>query len=135
MEKKLTGRCLCGGVRFTANGKPISTVNCHCEDCRQATGAVFGTVLYFHQDNIRIYGSLKDHTHISDRGTTVQKQFCGTCGSTVFTCPASWPNLIGIRAGCITQPAAIKPERNVFMNSRIESTSVDLDLQQFPGMP
>ena len=135
LEQKLSGRCLCGNVQFAANGEPISTVNCHCDDCRQTTGAVFGTVLYFQRGDIEIHGVLNAHTHKSERGTEVQKRFCGNCGSTLFTYPAAWPDLIGIRAGCITQPAKITPKKNVFMSSRLDSTSVDPNLQQFPAMP
>jgi hypothetical protein len=33
------GRCLCGAVRFTADGPPKWTGYCHCQSCRRHTGA------------------------------------------------------------------------------------------------
>jgi len=37
--QRLTGRCLCGAVRYEC-GAPISPAAfCHCESCRRASGA------------------------------------------------------------------------------------------------
>ena len=118
MEQKLAGHCLCGAVHFKAKGEPVSTVNCHCEDCRRATGAVFGTVLYFRKADVEIRGALGTYTHVPDRGTEITKNFCTTCGSQLFTGSSAWPDLIGARAGCITPPADISVERNVFMDTK-----------------
>jgi hypothetical protein len=96
---------------------------------------VFGTVLYFRRVDVVIKGALGAYTHLSDRGTEISKQFCPTCGSNLFTRPAAWPDLIGIRAGCIDQSAAILPERNVFVDSRLDSTPLDPTLPNFPRMP
>src|SRR5947208_1769811 len=34
----LTGRCLCGGVRYEIDGEIGSVVYCHCSQCRRASG-------------------------------------------------------------------------------------------------
>jgi len=132
---KLSGHCLCGAVSFTAHALPISTVNCHCADCRRATGAVYGTVLYFRRSDVSAKGILGSYSHRSDRGTEVVKKFCPTCGSQLFACAAAWPDLIGVRAGCIDQPQAVRPERNVFRASSLDSTPIDPALPEFQGMP
>jgi hypothetical protein len=33
------GHCLCGAVRFSADGEPKWTGYCHCQSCRRHTGA------------------------------------------------------------------------------------------------
>ena len=40
-----SGNCLCGRVTYKCYVKPKTIFNCHCEDCRRATGSVFGTNL------------------------------------------------------------------------------------------
>jgi hypothetical protein len=35
----LTGGCLCGAVRYQAEGEPLYAGFCYCEDCRRASGA------------------------------------------------------------------------------------------------
>lgn len=135
MDTTLTSRCLCGQVTVQATGTPRSTVNCHCLDCRRATGAAFGTVLYFDKEAVRISGDTASFDTQSDRGTTVSRHFCPFCGSQMIVHAASFPKLVGLRAGGIEQSDKVAPQRNVFMASRITSTPVDKTLPGFPGMP
>jgi len=133
--KTLTGRCLCGEIFCTATGDPVSTVNCHCTDCRRATGAVFATVLNFPDESVEISGTLSSYQSASDRGTEVTRQACAICGSQMFTRSSAWPELLGIRAGCVVETDRIAPQRNVFVSSKIPNTSLDPNLPQFPRMP
>jgi len=135
IKKVLTGQCLCGLITCTATGDPASTVNCHCSDCRRATGAVFGTVLYFQKEKVQIIGAFSGYDHVSDRGTIVRRMFCPSCGSQMFARASVWPDLLGIRAGCIRQTERIVPQRNVFVSRKIESTPLNPDLPRIDAMP
>jgi hypothetical protein len=135
MDYPIKGHCLCGAVKFEATAGPISTVNCHCTDCRRITGAVYGTVLYFEGDDVQISGALSGFEHTSDRGTRLTKQFCTNCGSQLFALTSAYPTWIGIRAGCIEETADIKPLRNVFVDSKIHSTPLDGALPAIARMP
>jgi hypothetical protein len=126
---------MCGAVKFTATGDPVSTVNCHCTDCRRTTGAAFGTVLYFNKEQVVVCGAVAGYTHLSDRGTEVTRSYCPNCGSQMFSSAAAWPNLFGVRAGSIEQTERIMPQRNVFVASKIESTVLDPTLPQISKMP
>ena len=35
----LAGGCMCGAVRYEADGAPFHATLCHCVDCRRAGGA------------------------------------------------------------------------------------------------
>ena len=43
MEKKesLTGRCICGQVKYRITEKPLFTQACHCKDCKIITGSSY----------------------------------------------------------------------------------------------
>ena len=43
MEKKesLTGRCICGQVKYRITEKPFFTQACHCKDCKIITGSAY----------------------------------------------------------------------------------------------
>src|SRR5262249_45546402 len=47
MSKKYTGHCACGQVAYGFDTEPTFIANCHCTDCKRASGgemATFGAV-------------------------------------------------------------------------------------------
>lgn len=77
---RMTGQCLCGAVKFTADNANVNMGTCHCDMCRKAcSGPYFAvecedSVRFENEDNIGRYDS-------SEWG---QRGFCTTCGSTLF---------------------------------------------------
>ncbi|MGP1397316.1 MAG: GFA family protein [Inquilinaceae bacterium] len=131
----LSGHCLCGAISFHFDGDIARTVNCHCVDCRHATGAAFGTAVFVPADGLRISGEPRAFTHLSDSGSTMTKLFCATCGSQMFGRNSRREGIVGIRAGVIDQVDAVKPAMNVFGVSAIPSTPMDPSLPVFERMP
>ena len=43
MSKKYTGHCACGQVTYGFDTEPTLTANCHCTDCKRASGAEMTT--------------------------------------------------------------------------------------------
>jgi hypothetical protein len=39
--QRLTGQCLCGAVRYSVANEFLYAANCHCSNCRRATGSAF----------------------------------------------------------------------------------------------
>ena len=131
----LSGKCLCNKVSYSCNTEPIAIFNYHCKDCRKATGSVFGTNLFFSENNVEINGKLSSFKHISDSGSTMTKFFCPCCGSLMFGKNSSKKNVISIRAGTVDQIKKIKPTINIFMDSKVPSTIIDKKLKQTNRMP
>lgn len=71
----VTGGCLCGKVRFSANGQPKRVGICHCHDCRKHHGALFYAAAIFPESSVSIEGKTGDY-----KG----RHFCPECGSSVF---------------------------------------------------
>ena len=130
-----SGKCLCGKVTYSCDAEPVAIFNCHCEDCRRATGSVFGTNLFVPEEMIKIFGEVSSYTHTSDSGSTMTKRFCSSCGSLLFGRNSAKKNVISVRAGTVDQVELIRPMINVFMDSKIPSTSVDKNLKQAARMP
>jgi hypothetical protein len=38
MKKKYTGHCACGQVTYGFDSEPSFVANCHCTDCKRASG-------------------------------------------------------------------------------------------------
>jgi hypothetical protein len=130
-----SGKCLCGKVTYNCHAEPKAIFNCHCEDCRRATGSVFGTNFFVPEDKVEIFGEVSSYLHTSDSGSTMTKKFCNNCGSLLFGKNSAKINILSIRAGTVDQLALIKPAVNVFMESKVPSTSIDQNLKQASRMP
>ena len=42
-DKPVTGRCLCGDIRYEYRGAPLKILHCHCESCRRHTSSPVAT--------------------------------------------------------------------------------------------
>lgn len=130
-----SGKCLCGKLTYDCHAKPEAIFNCHCEDCRRATGSVFGTNLFVSEDQVEIFGEFSSYSHNADSGSTMTKLFCSNCGSLLFGKNSAKVNVLSVRAGSVNQLDVIKPVVNVFMQSKVPSTSIDQNLKQALKMP
>ena len=130
-----TGSCLCGSVNYKSNSDPLVIQNCHCDQCRKATGSVYLTNLFIKEENFEITGEVNNYTHLSDAGNNMTKYFCPKCGSQVFGKNSGRPGIITIRAGTVNEKDIIKPIRNLFLKSKVPSTAIDSNLEACEGMP
>ncbi|MBS29353.1 MAG: aldehyde-activating protein [Alphaproteobacteria bacterium] len=132
---KLSGQCLCGNIAFSTDTEILRAANCHCADCRGATGAAFATLLTVDEDALTITGTPKAYGHKADSGADMEKLFCPDCGSQMFARNSNRPGTLSIRAGVIEQTDEVKPAFNLFGDSKIASTPLDPDLPLFDRMP
>jgi len=132
---KLTGKCLCGKVSFSADTEIKMMANCHCSDCRAATGAAYGTLVFVDETALSISGTPKVFKHKSDSGSDMEKLFCPDCGSQMFGRNSNRPGVVSVRAGVLDQSDLVKPAVNVYLSSKIPSTPIDPELKGFDKMP
>jgi len=120
-----SGGCLCGSVRYKVSSDPSFVLNCHCEDCRRSTGSVYGTNVFVDEDKVQITGEVSLYVHTADSGNEMTKRFCPNCGTLLFGNSSGRQNSVSIRAGTIDQFDLIKPQMNVFVAKKIESTPIN----------
>ena len=94
---RYTGGCLCGDVRFVAQGKPYRVGICHCLDCRKHHGALFHTSAIFPVDAVTITGETRDYAG---------RSFCSRCGAPVFGASG---DEIGVNLGSLDTPDQLTP--------------------------
>ena len=80
-------------------------------------------------------GEVSSYSHTSDSESTMIKKFCSNCGSLPFGKNSAKINVLSIRAGTVDQLDLIKPAVNVFMDSKVPSTSIDKNLKQASRIP
>ncbi|MFD2854449.1 GFA family protein [Seohaeicola zhoushanensis] len=79
----LHGECLCGAVAYQVPDRFAYALNCHCSQCRRATGAAFKPFAGIPLADLRITrGAHKLTSWGDDQG---QDRRCGTCGSLLWS--------------------------------------------------
>lgn len=127
-----TGGCLCGAIRYEVRGDPVRTANCHCDDCRRATGASFTTNVFVKADDLAVLkGVPKTFRHKSDSGNTMTKEFCCDCGSQLFGYGSGSPGVKHVKVGTIDDASGIRPEINVFTSRKLPFTVLSDDTENF----
>jgi hypothetical protein len=111
----LQGRCLCGAIRFTAEGPPKWTSYCHCQSCRRHTGAPVSAYAGFEAAKVRIEGEL---SHFSS-SPGVRRGFCGRCGSTLTYEGERWPGEVHLHVGAFDDPSSLAPTGHAFPDERL----------------
>ena len=105
------GGCQCGAVRFKTNGAPRFVANCHCESCRNATGAAFSTWVGFKDEQVR-WLTREPAYHASSTG--VQRGFCPSCGTPLTYAGEKWSGETHLMIGAFDHPNTFVPRSEVF---------------------
>ncbi|MGH6762795.1 MAG: GFA family protein [Phyllobacterium sp.] len=74
-ERKITGGCQCGAVRYAASSLGRASI-CHCRMCQKAFGSFFGPLVTAHA-LIWTRGEPKRF----ESSNLVRRGFCGECGT------------------------------------------------------
>jgi hypothetical protein len=136
MTKKYTGRCACGAVTFAFDKDPEFIANCHCLDCKKASGGEMATFFAVPQDDFTlISGSPRKFHYTAASGNGLDRNFCPDCGARLFTSSlGSFPGLVFVTLGSLDRPELITPKLEMFTKRRLQWNR-PLDLPQFDGMP
>ena len=133
---QFTGGCLCGTIRYEVNAEPQRISNCHCDNCRKATGSAFATNIFVAAaDVVLTQGEPKSFSHTADSGNTMIKEFCANCGSQLFVNPARRPGIKTIKVGSIDDASFVQPIANLYVKRALPFTQIDRNLDCFDGMP
>ncbi len=132
MVSTITGRCLCGRVKYTYRGS-IGVANyCHCEDCRRSTGSAFNIGVRLRVVDFRIIsGDPKRFTKRGDSGRELTRHFCPDCGSPLFTSAPEHPEHIYVKAGTLDDPTIVEPAHQNWVASAVSWSQIGPDLRSF----
>ena len=110
-----TGGCSCGAVRFAASGSPKFVSNCHCAQCRRATGAAFSTWVGFDTEQVSWQGTRAIH-HSSP---TVSRGFCAICGTPLSYSGKQWSAETHLLIGTFDDTSELVPTADSFPEERL----------------
>lgn len=130
---RVSGRCVCGGVRWSYEEPFTAMLYCHCSICRKHHGTLFTTVVAgplstFHwragTEKIATWRS-------SERG---KRSFCSVCGSKVPTVNHE-AQQVYMPAGALEGELGIRPQMHLFVGSRAPTYQIHDGLPQHEAYP
>jgi hypothetical protein len=127
----ITGGCLCGAVRYTAEADVTGAGVCHCPDCRKFTGSVFATVVMARQESVTFSGSPKAFSSVGGSGNQVQRHFCPECGSSLAAEPGMRPGMLMLNVGTLDDPAVVQPALEIFRDNALPWVQISGDIPRF----
>jgi hypothetical protein len=132
---QITGGCLCGKVRYSANVEPAFTGVCHCADCQKFTGSAFAVVVAVPKAALSVEGKVSTFSKPGDSGKSIERRFCPECGSSVTDEAAVMPDIVMISAGTLDDASWVKPAMQIYCDSAQPWVQLGGELQSFPKMP
>ena len=123
----ITGQCLCGDIQYQFNNPPKMTGVCHCKNCQRQAGSAFSTLAALAKDDFTITkGEPKLYTDLDTRsGNSVERWFCGKCGSPIYSFLPGQPDAIYLKTGTLDDTESFTPMFHVWCETK--QSWVDLD--------
>jgi hypothetical protein len=127
-RRRHAGKCECGAVRYEVADEFLYAMNCHCSNCRAATGSAFKAMagierekLEFStgQDAVLIVGT-EDENHTR----------CAACGSLLFSVVRDGA-YVHVALGSLVDPPSLRPTKHIFVGSKAPWFEITDDLPQF----
>lgn len=116
----LTGACLCGEIKYEITQPLGRTAVCHCKNCQRAAGSAYSTVASIVKADFNlISGTPKLFTDWDTKsGRSVERYFCGNCGSPIYSAVAARPDMIFLKTGTMDDTSHFTPQFQVWCDSK-----------------
>ncbi|SPL71636.1 GFA family protein [Acinetobacter stercoris] len=133
-EKKYTGSCLCGGIRYEIHGEIGDILECHCQRCRKANGTAFATNAPVKKTDFKITHGENLLKKFESTPTTM-RCFCSECGSPIISIKEETPDTYRLRIGTLDSKLEHKPSSHIFVAYKAEWDTIYDDLPQYAERP
>ncbi len=110
----MEGGCNCGAVRYRIEGEAGFSFLCQCRRCQRATGSGHAPGMKVERDQVSVAGEMASWSTTADSGATVSHEFCGTCGSPIFSSTDRFPTSLSVYAASLDDPSVFKPQTVIF---------------------
>ncbi len=133
---EIKGSCLCGEVKYKSSADPLMIAACHCTHCRKQSGSAFSVNIGVPASSVTITGdSLKTYEDIGTSGKPVLRNFCGNCGSPIFSDIKATDGLYFIKVGTLDDSSWVVPGAEIWCDSKVSWGALDESLPKMPQNP
>lgn len=117
--RPITGRCLCGGVTYSADAEPVWQGVCHCSNCQRQTSSAFSIIVGVPIDALGVEGDTlaSFKTASEGYGSTTERRFCSACGSPILGVVEALPGVAFLKAGTMDDISWFQPMAEIWTRS------------------
>jgi hypothetical protein len=116
--RHISGRCLCGAVRYSAEAEVAMQAVCHCTECQRQSGTAFSVFVAIPRAALTLEGETRAYTAKGEEhGTDTERRFCPACGSPVVSFVEVVPDLAFIKVGTLDDASWVKPAIEIWARS------------------
>ena len=125
--KTLHGKCLCESIRYTVLDQFQYALNCHCSQCRRATGSPFKSFAGIEREKLQIsQGSDQLLIFGDEKNHDVR---CQSCGSFLYSVVRDGA-YAHVTLGSLVDEPSIRPTAHIFVASKAAWFNITDDLPQ-----
>jgi hypothetical protein len=115
-SQTLAGKCLCGAVHYAVAGEFRYTLNCHCSDCRRATGSAFKAFAGIERDKLSITKG-EERVLIFGEKNANHDIHCKVCGSLLYSVVRDG-SFVHVTLGTLVDDPKIRPTAHIFVGDK-----------------
>ena len=124
MSQKITGGCICGGVRYEVDGRLRDVITCHCVQCRRSSGH-FVAATACRRPAFKLINDKTLKWYVAVPG--FRRGFCGECGSNLFF-EQQGGERVSIAAGSLDAPQGLKIAAQIFVSEAGDYYQIEADV-------
>jgi hypothetical protein len=123
----LSGSCQCRAVAYDVEDTFRYAANCHCSDCRRATGSAFKPFAGIEREKISLTRGAGDVMIFGDG--VDHDVHCGKCGSLLYSVVRDGA-FAHVTLGTLVDDPSIRPTMHIFVGSKAPWYTITDDLPQ-----
>ena len=125
--RMLAGRCECRAVRYLVADEFRYAANCHCSNCRAATGCAFKPFAGIEREKLRVVEGGDARLVWGDDDENHTR--CGICGSLLYSVVRDGA-YVHVALGSLVDDPTIRPGEHIFVGSKAPWFEITDDLPQ-----
>jgi hypothetical protein len=124
----LNGRCECRAVRYRVLDEFLYAANCHCSNCRAATGSAFKAFAGIEREKLEIVEGAENLLIWGDEKANHTR--CGICGALLFSVVRDGA-YVHVGLGSLVDTPSIRPTEHIFVGSKAHWFEITDQLPRF----
>ena len=127
-SKVLAGGCLCGAVRYHVEASFRYALNCHCSQCRRATGSAFKPFGGIERDKLSVVSGAENLMIFGDEHG--HDAHCRLCGSLLYSVVREG-QYVHVTLGTLIDDPSVRPTAHIFVGSKAPWFTITDELPQY----